>query len=95
MNLMQNVVIQKAQDLPADARQLVERVLGRALQEDEEVSIMALSPHPASQGASRQALARQLEERMNRTATQTDQLSDQEQDEVIEEALNEVRSRPQ
>ena len=95
MNLMQNVVIHKAQDLAADARQVVERVLGRALQEDEEVTIMALSPHAAPEGESRQALARELEGRMNRTAAKADRLSDREEDEVIDEAVNYVRSRPQ
>ena len=65
---MENVVIHKANELPSDARRAVERVLGRVLEPDEEVSIMAFSPHPAPTGEARQHLARQLEDRIAKTA---------------------------
>ena len=91
---MQDVAIHKAQELPPDARQVVERVLGRSLEENEEVSIMALLPHQAPTGESRQALARQLEERMNKTAEGVRDVPDREQKAVIDEAVNSVRSYP-
>jgi hypothetical protein len=90
---MQDVVIHKAQELPPDARQAVERVLGRSLQENKEVSIMALSPHQSPTGESRRALACQLEERMNKTAEVVRDVPDGEQEAAIEEAVDSVRSR--
>ena len=61
---MHNIAIQRAFELPADVREAVEKTLGRALKENEEVSIMALSPHPAPSGETRRVLARRLEERL-------------------------------
>ena len=91
---MQDVAIHKAQELPPDARRVVESVLGRTLQENEEVSIMALSPHQAPTGETRQALARQLEERMNKTAELVRDVPDDEQEAAIDEAVHRVRSHP-
>jgi ElaB/YqjD/DUF883 family membrane-anchored ribosome-binding protein len=95
MSVMQDIVIHKAHELSPDARQLVERVLGRVLHGDEEVSIMAFSPHVAPAGESRQALARQLEARMNKTAARIGDTPDEQQEEAIDAAVNYVRSHPQ
>ncbi|HXJ94338.1 MAG TPA: hypothetical protein VMT20_15935 [Terriglobia bacterium] len=92
---MQDIAIQKAHELPADARQAVERMLGRNLEEDEEISIMALSPHQAPAGQARLALAHQLEARMNQTAGRIRNIPDETQEEAINEAVDYVRSHPQ
>jgi hypothetical protein len=92
---MGDIAIHKADELPADARRVVERVLGRALESDEEVSIMALSPHNAPTGEARQHLARQLEDRIARTAEFVGDTPDSEQEAVIDEAVNHVRSHSQ
>jgi hypothetical protein len=89
---MGDVAIHKAKELPSDARRAVERVLGRALEPDEEVSIMAFSPHVAPSGEARQVLARQLEDRITRTAESVRGVPDDEQEAAINEALNHVRS---
>jgi hypothetical protein len=89
---MGNIAIHKANELPADVRRVVERLLGRALEPDEEVSIMAFSPHDAPSGEARQALARQLEERITRTAESVRDVPDDEQEAAINEALKHVRS---
>lgn len=89
---MENIAIQKADELPSDARRAVEQVLGRALQHDEEVSIMALSPHEAPTGEARQALARQLEDRISKTAERVRDVSAEEQESAIDEAVKHVRS---
>jgi hypothetical protein len=78
-----------------EARVVVERVLGRVIQEDEEVSIMAFSPHPAPASAERQALVRGLEKRVNQTADRARDVADEEVEATIDEALNYVRSHPQ
>ena len=90
---MENIAIQKAGELPSEARRAVEQVLGRALAHDEEVSIMAFSPHMAPTGEARQALARQMEDRIAKTAERVQDVSSDEQDAAIDEAVNYVRSR--
>ena len=91
---MQNIAIQRASQLPADIREAVEKTLGRALREDEEVSIMALSPHPAPSAETRRVLARRLEERLDKTADRTKDVPDEELEAAIDEALNNARPRP-
>ena len=91
---MGDIAIHKANELPSDARRVVERVLGRVLEPDEEVSIMAFSPHEAPTGEARQKLARQLEERITRTAESVRQVPDDEQEAAINDALQHVRTNP-
>lgn len=91
---MGNIAIHKANELPSDARRVVERVLGRVLEPDEEVSIMAFSPHDAPTGEARQKLARQLEDRISRTAESVRHVPDEEQEAAIDDALNHVRANP-
>jgi hypothetical protein len=89
---MGDIAIHKANELPSDARCAVERVLGRVLEPDEEVSIMAFSPHDAPTGEARQKLARQLEDRITRTAESVRQVPDDEQEAAIDDALHHVRA---
>ena len=91
---MGNIAIHKANELPSDARRMVERVLGRVLEPDEEVSIMAFSPHDAPTGEARQKLARQLQDRITRTAESVRHIPDDEQEAAIDDALNHVRANP-
>ena len=91
---MGNIAIHKAHELPADARRVVECVLGRTLESDEEVSIMAFSPHNAPTGEARQHLARQLQDRIARTAETVCDIPEIDQEAVIDEAVNHVRSNP-
>lgn len=91
---MGDIAIHKADELPSDARRAVERVLGRVLEPDEEVSIMAFSPHPAPAGELRQHLARQLQDRMARTAERVRDIPESEQEAAIDEAADRVRSKP-
>jgi len=84
----------KANELPSDARRAVERVLGRVLEPDAEVSIMAFSPHDAPTGEARQKLARQLEDRITRTAESVRRVPDDEQEAAIDDALKHVRAKP-
>jgi hypothetical protein len=90
---MGNIAIRKANELPPDARRVVEHVLGRVLEPDEEVSIMALSPHSAPTGEARQELARQLEDRIRKTAESARDVPDEEQEAAIDEAVQHVRAK--
>jgi len=91
---MGDIAIHKANDLPSDARRAVERVLGRVLEPDEEVSIMAFSPHDAPTGEARQKLARQLEDRITRTAESIRHVPGDEQEAAIDDAVSHVRANP-
>ena len=73
---------------------MVERVLGRVLKPDEEVSIMAFSPHDAPTGEARQKLARQLEDRITKTAESVRYVPDDEQEAAIDDAVSHVRANP-
>jgi hypothetical protein len=91
---MGNIAIHKAHELPADARRVDERLLGRTLESDEEVSIMAFSPHNAPTGEARQHLARQLEDRIAKTAESERDIPESDQEAVIDEAVSHARSNP-
>ena len=91
---MGDIAIHKANELPSDARRALERVLGRVLEPDEEVSIMAFSLHGAPTGEARQKLARQLEDRILRTAESVRHVPDNEQEAAIDDALKHVRAKP-
>ena len=56
---------------------------------------MAFSAHHVPDLAERQALAQQLEERINQTAGRARDISDEEVEATIDEALSYVRSHPQ
>ncbi|MGH9433529.1 MAG: hypothetical protein ACRD3T_18520 [Terriglobia bacterium] len=87
---MQNNVIHKVHELSPDAREAIERVLGRPLREEEEVSIMAFAPHEAPEGRDRQTLARKLEQRIKKTTKRVKNAPDEQVEEVINEAVNHV-----
>jgi L-lactate utilization protein LutC len=93
--IMQNVAIHKARELSSVARAVVEKELGRPLQEDEEVAIMAFAPHDAPSGENRRELVRRLEERINKTAERVRNVADEELEETIDEAVHHVRSHPE
>ena len=65
---MENVSINWARDFPASARTAIEKLLGRNLRDDEEVSIMALDPHPAPSGEARHASAERLKGALDQLA---------------------------
>ncbi len=89
---MQNIVTQRVCELSADMRQAVERVLGRTLREEEVVSIMAFSPHDAPEERDRQALAREIEQRIKETASRANNVPDEQVEELVNEAINHARS---
>jgi hypothetical protein len=55
---------------------------------------MAFSPHDAPTGEARQKLARQLQDRITRTAESVRHVPDDEQEAAIDDALNHVRANP-
>ncbi len=88
---MQNISIQKASELPQPFKSAVERLLGRPIGPDEEVSIAAIPPQQVPPSESRAVLSQELEAFLNRRAEKTTEASDAELDAAIDEAVDHVR----
>ena len=88
---MHNVSIQKAEDLSAAVKSALESLLGRPLEADEEISVMAFRPHEALQGPVRDQLARQLNQQMDAMAERAKDASDHELDEILNDAMRSAR----
>jgi hypothetical protein len=88
---MQNVSIQKAEDLSAAVKSALESLLGRPLEADEEVSVMALRPHQAPQRPARDELAQRLNEQMDTMAQRVRDASNHELDEILDAAMRSAR----
>jgi len=86
-----NVLIHKANDLKPQTRAAVEAELGRSLQDDEDVSIMAFSTHEAPAGEARREAAGKLQAHLKKVDGRTSQASQREADEALDEALKNVR----
>ena len=90
---MPNISIHKARELPQDVKLVLETLLARAIEPDEEVSVRAYPPHRAPVDEIRQALVRRLEDRINRTAEQVKGVPDDELEAILDEAMDHVRPR--
>ncbi len=88
---MLNVLIHKASELRPETRAAVEAELGRSLQDDEEVSIMAFVPHEAPIGEARAETARNLQQHFNRIDQKTKSLPEGETEKALNEAIDHVR----
>ena len=90
---MRNVSIQKASDLPRGVKSAVEQLLGRPVDSDEEVSVVAVPPQQIHPSGNRAAVAQNLEEFLNRRAEKTRDVSDNEIDAAVDEAVDHARHR--
>ena len=92
---MPSNVLHKASDLPPDVLQTVGRLLGRPLEPEEHISVMAYRPHKAPAGDDRAPLARRFKERIDKTAAKLENVPEAELDSLIDEAVDHVRhNRP-
>lgn len=88
---MPNVLIHKASELKPETRAAVEAELGRSLQDDEEVSIMAFVTHEAPTGKARTVAGRKLQDHLDRIDQKTKSVPEQEKEEALDEALHKAR----
>ena len=88
---MTTVLIQKASELKAGTRLALEAELGRSLQDDEEVSIMAFVPHAAPTGADHADAADKLRAHFNRIDQKLKGAPKQEAEASLDEALSNAR----
>jgi hypothetical protein len=86
-----NVLIHKANQLKPQTRAAVEAELGRALGDDEDVSIMAFAAHDSPSGQAREKARKNLEAHLNRVDSERAKLSDTEAEEALSDALRNAR----
>jgi hypothetical protein len=86
-----NVLVHKANELKPQTRAVVEAELGRALSDDEDVSIMAFSLHNAPSGEARREAGQKLQAHLKEVDSQTANVSEEEADAALNEALRSVR----
>jgi L-lactate utilization protein LutC len=79
--------------LAAPVKTAIENLLGRPLQDDEQVSVRVYRPHEAPRGEARREAARRLEEHLNRMAGKAKDVSQHEMEAAIDEALEQVRPK--
>lgn len=86
--------IHKARDLSPNVRRAVEALLGRVLQEDENISVRAFRGNIIKQaptGATRDEAYHRLRGRIDETAQRAEGVSEEEINAAIEEAADYVR----
>ncbi len=88
---MQNVSIQRASDLSGDVKSAIERLLGRPIEPEEEISVVAVPPQQASPSGNRAAVARKLEAFLDRRAEKVRDIPEEELDSAVDEAVDHVR----
>ncbi len=88
---MQNVSIQRAGELPQHVKAAVEQLLGRPIDADEEVSVVAIPPQQIPPPEDRAAVAQKLEAFLNLRAEKIRDVSDEEIDAALDEAADHVR----
>jgi hypothetical protein len=91
---MSNSALRKARDLSSDVRDALERLLGRALQEEETISVQAYPTHEAPTGSECDEAWRRLLERIDKTAARVANVPESELDALIDEAVDFVRHHP-
>ncbi len=88
---MDSISMKWARDLPVPVKAAIESLLGRPLQDDEQVSFRTYSRHGAPSGEARAAAARRLEEHLDRMATKVRDVSEEEMEAAVDDAMHQVR----
>ena len=88
---MQSVSIHKASELRPDVKSAVEQLLGRPIEPDEEVSVIATPPQQPASSADRAVIARKLQRFLEQRAEKVRDVPDEEIDSAIDEAVAHVR----
>ena len=88
---MENLALNRASDLSRPARAAIEDMLGRALYDDEQVSVMAFREHTAPTGVDRKASAIRLKDAMDTLAARALPADSNELELAFDEAMDHVR----
>jgi hypothetical protein len=87
--------LHKAGELSPPIKEAIESLLGRALQEDESVSIRTFRAKNAPAGPARDEAYRRLLGRIDKTADRVKNVPEAELDAAIDEAADFVRHNPE
>jgi len=92
---MNATVTKSVQEIPADARQILEKLLGRPLESDQEVFVMAYSPGTIKKNAIRHKAAESIRKTWKKIDSHVAAagIPDDEIEAAIDEAINQVRVR--
>ena len=88
---MENIAVNMVSDLSHPVRAAIEDMLGRALRDDEQVSVMAFGAHAAPAGVMRSASADHLKVAMDALAAKALPVDAQDLEDAFEEAMDHVR----
>ena len=90
---METISVQHASQIEMPAREWLQRLLGRSLGEDEQITILVATPHAAPSGASREESVRHLEKVLDKAAVNLRDVTDEQCDSAIDEAMGQIRKR--
>jgi hypothetical protein len=88
---MENVALNMASELSRPVRAAIEDLLGRALSDDEQVSVMAFRAHPAPTGDKRTESAQRLKVAMDALAVKALPIESEDLEAALDEAMDHVR----
>ena len=91
---MANSWVHRVGDLAREERMLVERWLGRAVSEDETISLNAYKPHSAPVGPESEALQREIVSQAREIGSRAQEIGEDEAGALVDEAIAEIRRKP-
>jgi hypothetical protein len=88
---MQQSSLHSARRLSPPVRSALEQLLGRALRDDEAISVRAYQPHEAPAPEQQRVIAGELRRYFAKIDERTKDIPESEQDEILDEAIRSVR----
>jgi hypothetical protein len=90
---MAEIAIRNVRDLGEDTRRAVEALLGRRLEEEEQIGVTALGARPAPAGDAHNAAKKRLLESIETMSESAKGIPADELDALIDEAMDDARRR--
>lgn len=91
--MSENIAVRKFRELEPGAQRWVRSVLGRELEPEEEVAVMAFPPHPAPEESVRRAAIGRMESFLDEAAEKLKDVPADELEAAVDEAMDHVRRR--
>lgn len=88
---MESISVQKASQIDHPAREWLQRLFGRMLGEDEQVTIFVATPHVAPQQDDRRAAFERIGEVLDKAAGNMQDVPDAQFAEAVDEAIDRIR----
>ncbi len=90
---MNQIAVHKVKNLHANAKDVVEQLLGRKLKEEDEVTLLVFPPHPAPPATVRKAALARAGKILDKAAKNMKNVPPPEFDAAVHEAMRHVRRR--